>query len=203
MFSVSWYLNLAPLPQSWPTPSWDQGLGRLGPLQTGLRPPLCLLHPHRHPQLSMLHQGSNYSEGGGEVRRAFHIWKGELGQTHSCLLLSDVRHCPGAALCLAHLLPLCNPGRAARGSTRSTLFSALTGTSKGNCLKTGCSWWGWGWGRGWRQENDLWHWGNSYSFLRFQIKLCFSSNRLNGSSNLHFVSSTNFDNLNPQCLPLL
>ena len=150
VFSVSQYLNWAPLPHSWPTPSWDGRLGRFGPVQTVLRPSRCLLHtPTPTPTFNTL-SGSNYSKGGAEVRRrAFHIWKGEPGQTQFFYSFLTFGHCPGPALCLAHLLPLCNPGRAARGSwsSRNTLFSALTGTSKGNCSNVVCNWLG-GWGDG-------------------------------------------------------
>lgn len=96
VFSVSWYLNWAPLPHSWPTPSWDGRLGRFGPVQTVLRPSRCLLHtPTPTPTFNTL-SGFELLQrwSWGQEESFSHLKKGEPGQTQFFLLFSDIRTLP-------------------------------------------------------------------------------------------------------------
>lgn len=117
-------------------------------------------------------------EKSGQEESFSRLKKGTGADTRQTVIYPSLWHLDTGLVLLfasAHLLPLWDTGRAARGhwSSRNTPRPALTAPAKEVFPEPEAAS-----GSG-DAKMTLRHWGNSYSSFRFQFKLCFSSNRLN------------------------
>lgn len=170
-FSSSWPHN------SWPAPSWEGRLRSFTPLQVFLWPSFCL-STQPPATFNAWSKAQSYSKGRGQVRRRpFHIWKGRWRDRYITNIYSFLMwaYCPGPALCLGP--PAASMG-CCWGSKRvaeavETRSSQPGSHQKGKFSRTSCSRWG--------VEMLKWLWDNKGApiFSVFELKLCFSSNRLN------------------------